>query len=282
MTQLSGPQKKALKELNKFKIDKEEKKELNYLRNQKKLINPYKLIIIYFLITVSLGGGIYWYYQLGNNDFKQPRQTITTSKSTEYIVTPKNNSPKSYTKKVYSKKSYPETNQRKPASTKNDNDKIYYWTDKNGIVHMSNVGIPENVKSSNFINKTKQFNDRITIEIKGNSIYIPVTLTNNGISITTDMLLDTGCSRTLINTNLAQKLKLKSIRTAQSIVADGRNVYGKIAKIESIIIGSYTENNMEISYRKHAGPDNKGLLGMDFLKKHPFKIDMKNKLLIWQ
>ena len=176
-------------------------------------------------------------------------------------------------------------NKSKKVYKKSENQKkqgIYYWTDNNGVFHATNQGLPENVDSFNCIEGVKRDDKRTPVKIVGNAVYVPVTLRNNGVAINAEMLLDTGCTTTVINTNLARQLNLKRTGTARSVVADGSTVYGGRAKLRSMKVGPFTDYNLEITYQSHAGSQNKGLLGMDFLKNHPFKISMKEKVIIWQ
>ena len=258
-----------------IEIQKHSGNQTNLSRKQKNQANLYKLVVLFAVITGGLSWEAYKYYQINNKVSNQPSQKTTNSKPLEYqsrkVATLNNRN------KYYSKNNY-----KNPTSTENKIGKIYYWTDKKGVVHATNTDIPININSVKSFNENNQFNKRTQIKIKGESIYIPATFSNNGITITTEMVVDTGCTTTLINTELARRLKLKKINNKRFTVADGRTVYGESGKIDSLKVGPYTENNIEIAYQKHAGAANNGLLGMNFLKKHPFSIDIKNKAIVWQ
>ena len=169
---------------------------------------------------------------------------------------------------------------KEPENQKNQG--IFYWTDSNGAFHATNKRVPENVDSFNYIEGVKRDYKRTPVKIIGNAVYVPVTFRNNGVAIKTEMLLDTGCATTLINTNLARQLNLKRTGAARCVVADGRTVSGEKARLYSIEVGPFIDYNLEITYLRHAGADNQGLLGMNFLKNHPFKISMPDKVIIWQ
>ncbi len=261
--------------LTNIEIQKHNGDKANLSRKQKNQANPYKLVVLFAVIAGVLSWGAYKYYQINNKTSDQPNQKTTDSKPLRYQgakVTAQNN-----LNKYCSNNNY-----KNPTSIQSNNGKIYYWTDKKGVVHATNTDIPVNINSVKSINEKNPFNKRTPIKINGGSINIPVTFTNNGITITTEMVIDTGCTTTLINTELARRLKLKKTNNKRFTVADGRTVYGESGKIDSLKVGPYTENNIEIAYQKHAGAANSGLLGMNFLKKHPFSIDIKNKAIIWQ
>ncbi len=77
--------------------------------------------------------------------------------------------------------------------------------------------VPENIDSFNYIEGMKRNNKRTPIKIVGNSVYVPVTLRKNGFVIKAEMLLDTDCTTTVINTNLARRLNLKRTGTARTL-----------------------------------------------------------------
>ncbi len=234
------------------------------------MIKLYKIIFLLLIILVSFWGGKY--FQSTEN------KTVATEEKTKTQPFRKHDKQVAVIRRYLLNKS-------KKIRKESENQKkqgIFYWTDDNGAFHATNKRIPENVDSFNYIEGVKRDYKRTPVKIIGNSVYVPVTFRNNGVVIKTEMLLDTGCSTTLINTSLAKQLRLKRTGTARCVVADGRTVYGETAKLYSLKVGPFTDHNLELIYRNHAGSDNKGLLGMDFLKNHPFKISMPDKVIIWQ
>jgi predicted aspartyl protease len=99
------------------------------------------------------------------------------------------------------------------------------------------------------------------VAIKRRSGGIPIIdVTFNGKQ-TSEMLLDTGASSTLINERLASALKLKIIGTRRASIADGSVVELPIAQLKSMEAGGRILKNVNVAI---APGDAAGLLGQDF------------------
>lgn len=173
--------------------------------------------------------------------------------------------------------------QQSQGKRQNTDKNIYTWKDDNGNIHSSNVGIPQS-KTVNDLSVNKELNSyekETPVIVKGNSVYIPVLLNHGGRVIGTNLLVDTGASRTHIKSSDMQVIKGDYIRKSTAIVADGRRVKTYHRKIDSIKVGPFKEVSFVVSSFRTNKPDT-GLLGMDFFKKHPFTIDYRRKVLIWQ
>lgn len=275
MRKLSKFELNALNSLNKIEIRENNNAELGRLRKQRHLDKVTIRIVISVMALLCLSISGYEYYRVSNKKTQAEIQQIRPSTPSRH--------PYQGHSTITTKRRQDTTSYRINTKVQqNKNGKIYYWTDKKGTIHATNTDIPKAGEPVNVLNEVNTFNRRTPVTITNNNVYIPVTIHNNGTTVTVEMLLDTGCSTTVINTRLARKLKLKKLYNTKSTVADGRIVDGASAKINYIKVGPYSEQNVEIVYQKHAGSANKGLLGMDFLKKHPFTIDFKNKAVIWE
>ncbi len=159
---------------------------------------------------------------------------------------------------------------------------LYTWKDKEGSTHFSNVAPPQDAVSVQAEREKKPYNNRTKVEIHGNEIYVPVTITHLKNKIDTSLLLDTGCSTTVLPARITRYLKATHLGISKSIVADGRVVKNERKIVENFIVGPFVHKTFEVKSRDVAGSRNKGLLGMDFLKHHPFTIDYQNQFIVWQ
>ena len=115
------------------------------------------------------------------------------------------------------------------------------------------------------------------------TIVVPVTVSNNGHKEQIRLILDTGCSTTQIHPDVVKRLKVKIKDRGKSVIADGSKIDTFYGPVDSFEVGPFRELNFTISTNdienKH-GID--GLLGMDFLRKHPFDIDTKKQVVRWE
>jgi predicted aspartyl protease len=84
-----------------------------------------------------------------------------------------------------------------------------------------------------------------------------------------EMMVDTGCSRTLIPAKMAKALKVKPVGKGYSTVADGRIVEFELGYINSVEVGGVKRTDLKVTI----GGGEPGLLGQDFYGKYKVIID---------
>ncbi|GFO67429.1 hypothetical protein GMLC_10080 [Geomonas limicola] len=123
------------------------------------------------------------------------------------------------------------------------------------------------------------------VQVINNQILVPVLIRHGAESIRVELVLDTGATRSSIHEGVAGKLKidLKSARATQAEVADGRLVHAWAAPVDSLSVGPFTMTGPELDVLPYRGSQglHDGLLGMDFLAKHPYQVDMERELIRW-
>jgi len=159
--------------------------------------------------------------------------------------------------------------------------KVFSWKDKKGTLHFSNTNFPFDNKTLQVQTEINTYHKVTKVHILGNSVFVPVTLSNNGRSTTLQMLLDTGCSHTVVPYIHLNYLNAKYGSKIVSTLADGSKTVGREAYIDLMQVGSRRERNVTLSGAKVAGSRNSGLLGMDFLKNNSFKIDFDSGFIVW-
>jgi hypothetical protein len=123
------------------------------------------------------------------------------------------------------------------------------------------------------------------VRIVNNQVLVPVTLKNGGQSVRLELVLDTGATRTAIHEGILNRLPidLRYARASQSEVADGRVIRSRIAKIDALVVGPFAMASVELELIPYNGAEGvqDGLLGMDFLARHRYQIDMDHELIRW-
>ena len=161
--------------------------------------------------------------------------------------------------------------------------KVHVWNE-NGRVHASNTTYPVNNGTIRTIDEVTSSSTETKYTKQGGSILLPVVIGYNGKAIQVNMILDTGCSITLLDEEITNALNIPQTGTVQTVIADGSRMASKTAKVDFIQVGPFKESELLINTRpiKGSGKAQHGLIGMNFLEKHPFSIDHKRNVIVWQ
>ncbi|MBJ6726046.1 retropepsin-like aspartic protease family protein [Geomesophilobacter sediminis] len=123
------------------------------------------------------------------------------------------------------------------------------------------------------------------VRVVNDQILVPVTLKSGAESIAVDLVLDTGATRTAVFDTVAARLKLDlhTARAARSELADGRVIPSAIVRIDAINVGPFSHAGFDVEVFPYSGGETPhlGLLGMDFLGKHRYQLDLENGLIHW-
>lgn len=181
-------------------------------------------------------------------------------------------------------------------------EKIYTWTDENGVRHATNVPPvqpPGKVEIMQFKSRSSSAEEPevqytqpadsfasetgTQIDIVDNHVIVPVILSYNGTEVTARLLLDTGSTNITLHTDIAKKLFIDKSRKGTMRVAGGETIEAEAVMLDSVTVGPHTETNLLAGIIEHRGPDVpfEGLLGMNFLKNYQYTIDFEEQLLRW-
>jgi clan AA aspartic protease (TIGR02281 family) len=121
--------------------------------------------------------------------------------------------------------------------------------------------------------------------VKGNSVLVPVKLVHGGEEADIQLLLDTGATRTMISTDIAERLSIKlgKERKTQVQIVGGAVIDAHVVRVNSLTVGPHAKRNWDIVVVPHKGPvvEYDGLLGMDVLRDLKYRVDFKKKIIVW-
>lgn len=115
------------------------------------------------------------------------------------------------------------------------------------------------------------------IKFESGLLLVDITLTFNGKSkVIKNLVLDTGAAKTLMSQDVVDDIGL-TVDLNDRIVTYfgiGGKEHAFRKKIESIQIGDFTAENVEVDFNDFGYKDINGLLGLDLLLKAGFIIDL--------
>ncbi len=160
---------------------------------------------------------------------------------------------------------------------------VYVWNE-NGKVHASNTNHPTDNTPVRKIENIATASTETKFTKEGNSILIPVVISHNGQAIQINMMLDTGCSTTMIDAEVTNALNLQPDGAIETIIADGSKLTSRKGTVDFFQVGPFKESKFPIITNPVMGTNKKqhGLLGMNFLEKHPFTIDSRRQVVLWR
>jgi hypothetical protein len=166
---------------------------------------------------------------------------------------------------------------------------FFQYTDEDGVIHFNDTPekIPRRFRSKVIVRKDLPSARQVTrVAVVDSQIHLPVTLTSGGKSVQAVLLLDTGASLTCITEALAARLHIgpESSRASTTRLADGSEIAIRLAKIDSVSVGSKVKAPLEIGIMQQVGSPqlHDGLLGLDFLAEFQYQLDLPNGLIRWQ
>lgn len=122
------------------------------------------------------------------------------------------------------------------------------------------------------------------VQIQDNRIIVPVTVSNIGIDVAANLLLDTGASHTVLHRQVAEQLHIITIAKGFAKTAGGQNILSELGKVDALKVGPVLMKDAQVIVFTHQGPPAgyDGLLGMNFLSRVQYNIDYERQVISWQ
>ena len=121
--------------------------------------------------------------------------------------------------------------------------------------------------------------NRITVPVESNGSSVIIRVTFNG-SLTANLFLDTGATRTMISRRIARNLGLSTLGSA-IMAGIGGSVMTPMARLQSVKVGDAEVLNLVVSIHDFSrDPRVEGLLGLDFLNQFEVSLDARKRQLV--
>lgn len=130
-------------------------------------------------------------------------------------------------------------------------------------------------------------NDRITkVIVKGNQVLVPAKITYGREEAHVNLLMDTGASGTAIHTKIADQLyiNLYKAEKAKAGIVGGGIIDASIVTVDSLQIGPHVIEKCDVAFIPHEGRavNFDGLLGMDFLGRFSYRVNLAQQIITWE
>ena len=100
--------------------------------------------------------------------------------------------------------------------------------------------------------------------------------------MSTSLLLEKDSNKTVLPKRIADFVNAENARVTSTHVIRGKVIQGDTIRVNYFNVGSVIENDFIITASRDNSYSRQGILGMDFIVRHPFSIDMQRKVLVWQ
>jgi predicted aspartyl protease len=121
--------------------------------------------------------------------------------------------------------------------------------------------------------------------IKGNKVFVPVTLTYGDNEVNTTLLFDTGASSIVLHPSVAEELGIEEFQASRGQGVGGVPITTRMTRLTSVEVGPHTKRDLRadiVEFRGTADTDYNGLLGMNFIRGLKYTIDFEHQTIRWE
>ena len=120
--------------------------------------------------------------------------------------------------------------------------------------------------------------------IRGSRVMVPVVVAVGDRTAHLMLLLDPGATYTVLHRAAVKELPFQAGKATDVKVAGGRKIKAEPAMTQHLDIGPYILKDFPVMLitPQSAGLPYDGLLGMDFLKDHPYEVNFDSEMVYWK
>ncbi len=123
-----------------------------------------------------------------------------------------------------------------------------------------------------------------SVIIKGNKVFVPVTLTYGDNEVQTTLLFDTGAGSIVLHQKVADELGIDEFEPSRGVGVGGVQITTQKTQLSSVAVGPHKKENLRADIVEFRGPEEaeyNGLLGMNFIRGLKYTIDFENQTIQW-
>ena len=122
------------------------------------------------------------------------------------------------------------------------------------------------------------------VMVRGNRVLVPVEVAFGGRTAHLMLLLDTGATSTVLHRSALKELTLPAGEQIVAKVAGGRTLKSEKVVTGHLDVGPFLMKDFPVMLITPQGSvlPFDGMLGMDFLKDHPYEVDYRNEIIRWK
>ena len=179
-----------------------------------------------------------------------------------------------------------EAEQRNTLAPNNEPGSIYQYIDSGGMIVMVDDlnKVPAKYRAKMKVSSGTYGQQRTAVKVQNNQVWVPVTITHKGRTVSTWLLLDTGATNTSISPALARRLGVQTTETTggKATLADGSTVQTAHVVVDHVTVGPKAKRYVNVQIMPRSGNEETGLLGMNFLGDFPHIIEARAGTIRWQ
>ncbi len=124
-----------------------------------------------------------------------------------------------------------------------------------------------------------------SVIIRGNKVFVPVTLSYGDNEVQTTLLFDTGAGSIVLHQKVAEQLGIDEFEPSRGQGVGGVQITTKKTQLSSVMVGPHKKENLRadiVEFRGTEEADYNGLLGMNFIRGLKYTIDFENQTIQWR
>jgi hypothetical protein len=122
------------------------------------------------------------------------------------------------------------------------------------------------------------------VSIKGNRVFVPVTIGYQDKTVETTLIFDTGAGSIVLHDTIAERLGIEETTASRGVGVGGIEIESQTTRLSFVQVGPHRKENLRadiIAYQGEPDDGYNGLLGMNFIRGLNYTIDFRDEVIRW-